>query len=200
MQILWNLERSKLFKVVRSLPLTPPRTMVTFATFAINHGRQVVGLYSRVSCIWFLFSYPFFFAFSFLVFSYLVFVLRRQHFLNLPSSYLSVWVCLFREASQKHKSKRQDKFRRSAVGSLSFFWRGETFVASFLPLLFLLMIYAWHAIGWGWGCLRISCIQRISWVDLVLGSCKVFAVRKNYAAQQVSSSAFRICISISDSL
>lgn len=25
--------------------------------------------------------------------------------------------CLFREASQKHKSERQDKFRRSAVGS-----------------------------------------------------------------------------------
>lgn len=28
--------------------------------------------------------------------------------------------CLFREASQKHKSKRQDKFRRSAAGS----WAG----------------------------------------------------------------------------
>lgn len=75
--------RSKLFKVPHTLLCSFCRRENFSFTFAINHGRQVVGLlYSPILGRLFFYSFVFFSTFL----SYLRFVLRRQHFLNLPSS------------------------------------------------------------------------------------------------------------------
>lgn len=148
--------RSKLFKVPHT-PLCPPCRRENFSfTFAINHGRQVVGLlYSPILGRLFFYSFVFFSTFL----SYLRFVLRRQHFLNLPSSlgvcasgcrYACVCACVCCEKRRKNiNPNAKTNFADPPLGKKSGEEGGaeETLVASFLPLLFLLMIYVWHAIG-----------------------------------------------------
>lgn len=115
--------RSKLFKVPHTFLLAPENFSFTFA---INHGCQVVGLlYSPILSflvvflfVRFLFDFPLVLALCFAktAFPEFTFFPRCVSVGVGVCGCVCVCVCLLREASQKHKSKRQDKFRRSAVG------------------------------------------------------------------------------------